>query len=189
MAEVVSNGGQLKDNNNNSNTNTNTNASSFITTIGDQNEFAETGGSLVPPPDDTDRAPNAIDDHEEEAYQMKQRERWEVRELLRVLRDYEGFVRKVEEIRERERRRNMTDEERLKEDVEDGRYRKPGTGEGALDRAQQGRGRERDRDRVHAEFTMKGSSGAGASASAKASAMPHKKMPYYHRGAFYVDED
>jgi hypothetical protein len=158
------------------------------TTIGDQNEFAESGGSMVPPPDDKDHAPNAVDDHEEEAYQMKEREKWEVRELLRLVRDFEVFLHAVEEKRDMERRRNMTDAERLKEDIEAGRYRKPGEGARNRAREQDGAGRG-SRDTISAEFTMKGSSGVGVSASAKASAVPRKKMPFYHRGAFYHEDD
>lgn len=86
--------------------------------MGDQNEFAETGGSTIPPPDDTDDG--------NEAQQMKEREDWEVRELLRLLRDFEEFIEEQNEREELERRRNMTDEERLREDVAEGRYRKPG---------------------------------------------------------------
>jgi len=86
--------------------------------MGDQNEFAETGGSAIPPPNDTDDGT--------ESEKMKQREDWEVRELLRLLREFEEFIEIQREQKELEHRRNMTDEERLKEDIESGRYRKPG---------------------------------------------------------------
>lgn len=84
----------------------------------DQNEFAEMGGSSLPPLDDTDDGP--------EEQQMKEREDWEVRELLRLLRDFEEFIEVQRDLKELERRRHMTDEERLKEDIESGSYRKPG---------------------------------------------------------------
>ncbi len=85
---------------------------------GDQNEFAETGGSAMPPPSDFDSL--------NEKDKMEQRDIWEVRELMRVLRDYEEFIHVQNEIKEKERRRNMTDEERFQEDVKSGKYRKPG---------------------------------------------------------------
>jgi len=54
------------------------------------------------------------------------RENWEVRELLRVLRDVEEVINKEQEKKDLERRRKMTDEERLQEDIATGKYRKPG---------------------------------------------------------------
>ncbi|GFH45053.1 hypothetical protein CTEN210_01527 [Chaetoceros tenuissimus] len=86
--------------------------------IGDQNEFTETGGSMIPPPDDTDA--------NDEEMKTLERENWEVRELLRVLRDVEEVINREQEKKEMERRRNMTDEERLQEDIATGKYRKPG---------------------------------------------------------------
>jgi microfibrillar-associated protein 1 len=114
--------------------------------LGDQNEFTETGGTTVPPPDDRDVT--------SETDQMKERENWEVRELLRVLRDFEEFLEEQREKRDLERRRNMTDEERLKEDIEAGRYKRPG------------------------EQRMNKQGQAGV----------HLQR-YFHRGAFYMDED
>lgn len=112
--------------------------------LGDQNEFMETGGTTLPPPDDKDVT--------SEVDKMKERENWEVRELLRVLRDFEEFLEEQNEKRELERRRNMTDEERLKEDIEAGRYKRPGEQ------------RSKKQDGVHLQR-------------------------YFHRGAFYMDED
>jgi microfibrillar-associated protein 1 len=89
---------------------------------GDQNEFAETGGSTMPPPDDNDNL-------NEENVEME-RKAWEVRELLRVLREFEVIIHDYKEMKELERRRNMTDEERYKEDVAAGRYKKPGEANG-----------------------------------------------------------
>ena len=85
---------------------------------GDQNEFSESGGAAIPPPNDHD--PTTEED------KMKQRDVWEVRELLRLLRDFEEYVHIQEEVKERERRRNMTEDERLQEDINSGKYRKPG---------------------------------------------------------------
>lgn len=85
---------------------------------GDQNEFAETGGTTMPPPDDNDN----MNDEDAE----KERKAWEVRELLRLLREFEVIIHDYTESKELERRRNMTDEERYKEDVAAGRYKKPG---------------------------------------------------------------
>jgi microfibrillar-associated protein 1 len=89
---------------------------------GDQNEFAETGGTTMPPPDDND---NLNDDDVE-----MERKAWEVRELLRLLREFEVIIHDYEESKELERRRNMTDDERYKEDVAAGRYKKPGEKDG-----------------------------------------------------------
>lgn len=85
---------------------------------GDQNEFNESGGSTIPPPNDFD--PKSEKD------KMTQRDLWEVRELLRLLRDYEEYIEAQNDIRETERRRAMTDEERYEEDVKSGKYRRPG---------------------------------------------------------------
>lgn len=115
--------------------------------LGDQNEFAETGGTTAPPPDDRDDI--------SQVQMMKEREHWEVRELLRVLRDMMEFIEEEKEKRELERRRNMTDEERLKEDIVSGRYQKPG-----------------EQQRIKRE-------GNGSA---------HLQR-YFHRGAFYMDED
>ena len=84
----------------------------------DQNEFSESGGSTIPPPSDHDST--------KEEDKMEQRDRWEVRELMRLLRDFEEYINAQNEIKERQRRRNMTDEERLQEDIKSGKYRKPG---------------------------------------------------------------
>jgi microfibrillar-associated protein 1 len=85
---------------------------------GDQNEFTESGGSTLPPPNDHDSM--------NEKDKMEQRDMWEVRELMRLLRDYEEYIEIQNDIKEKERRRNMTDEERFQEDLKSGKYRKPG---------------------------------------------------------------
>ena len=69
-------------------------------------------GVRNPPPDDKD-TPDSYD-------------AWEVRELQRLLSDYEAAMAREKEQRDLERRRNMTDEERLAEDIASGRYQKPG---------------------------------------------------------------
>ena len=120
--------------------------------IGLQNEFDESGGSSQPPPNDAD---NNLKEGELE----RRRDAWEVRELLRILRDYDEKAEAEREATELERRRNMTDEERLQEDIASGRYRKPG----------EQRRRKAD-----------GDDGGGKS---------KEGMRYYHRGAFYMDED
>lgn len=89
---------------------------------GDQNEFAETGGTTMPPPDDNDN----LNDEDVEM----ERKAWEVRELLRLLREFEVIIHDYKESKELERRRNMTDDERYKEDVAAGRYKKPGEKDG-----------------------------------------------------------
>ena len=120
--------------------------------IGLQNEFDESGGSSQPPPNDAD-------DNLKEGELEKRRDAWEVRELLRILRDYDEKAEAEREAAELERRRNMTDEERLQEDIASGRYRKPG---------------EQRRSKID------GDGGDGKS---------KEGMRYYHRGAFYMDED
>lgn len=115
---------------------------------GDQNEFAETGGSTLPPPNDND-------DNLSQEEKMKEREAWEVRELMRIIREFEEFIGEQREIKEIERRRNMTDRERYEEDVRSGRYRKPGE-------------------------QRRNNSGSGG--------QTHMQR-YYHRGAFYMDDD
>ena len=172
-----------------SNSNTNTNSQQSVETIGDQNEFTESGGSIAPPPDDRDHAQNYCDDKadssgsggnnlQEEVYQMKERENWEVRELLRLLRDFEIFIQKVKDAKEMDRRKQMTDEERLREDVKTGRYRKPGEG-----------ARNEIRNKILAKNSSRSDDNSNKIASAKASAVPHKKLPYYHKGAFYLDDE
>ena len=172
-----------------SNSNTNTNSQQSVETIGDQNEFTESGGSIAPPPDDRDHAQNYCDDKadssgsggnnfQEEVYQMKERENWEVRELLRLLRDFEIFIQKVKDAKEMGRRKQMTDEERLREDVKTGRYRKPGEG-----------ARNEIRNKILTKNSSISDDNSNTIASAKASAVPHKKLPYYHKGAFYLDDE
>ena len=87
--------------------------------IGLQNEFDESGGSAMPPPNDDD-------DNLPEGELQRRRDAWEVRELLRVLRGHDEKEAERREAAELERRRGLTDEERLREDVASGRYRRPG---------------------------------------------------------------
>ncbi len=119
----------------------------------DQIEFQESGGSSMKPPSDQDWT----NDKE----QMEQRDMWEVRELMRLLREYEEYIFIQQEAKERERRRNMTDEERYNEDVKSGKYRKPG-----------------EQRRQPSDVGRKGAGEDGV-----------YLQRYYHRGAFYMDED
>lgn len=116
-------------------------------------EFANGSSTLVPPNDSDDvgiTCTGAGDEGKE-----FERKAWEVRELLRLLRDFEEIKFKEQEIEERERRRNMTDQERYEEDVKAGKYRKPGE---------------------------QRQNGSGSAAMAQ-------NQRYFHRGAFYMDED
>ena len=169
---------------------------------GEGDEFNETGGCSMPPPDDND---DGLTVREEES----RRDAWEVRELLRcappfnkehhlvsfalqnhglesqlfpfpfscpfgchslhpflyvtsfpfvsprVLRDHDALAAVERERLELKRRRAMTDEERLAEDMVSGRYRRPGE--------------SRCRPKKDGE--------------------DHYLQRYYHRGAFYMDED
>ena len=65
--------------------------------------------------------PDDTDDKEAEA-----RDAWEVRELVRLLANWDREQARLREEAELRRRRAMTDEERLQEDMAAGRYRKPG---------------------------------------------------------------
>ncbi|KAL7518996.1 hypothetical protein ACHAWX_003798 [Stephanocyclus meneghinianus] len=86
--------------------------------VGEAEEFdvGEAGTDFIPIPDDSD--PN---DDSPELVQAE-RDAWEVRELLRILREFDKAAEAEREKREIERRRNMTDEERLTE----AGYRAPG---------------------------------------------------------------
>ena len=59
-----------------------------------------------------------------------ERDAWEVRELMRILRDVDVALEREKERRELGRRRALTDEERLAEDRSTGRYRAPGEARG-----------------------------------------------------------
>ncbi|KAL7482600.1 hypothetical protein ACHAW6_008268 [Cyclotella cf. meneghiniana] len=86
--------------------------------VGEAEEFdvGEAGIDFIPIPDDSD----PTDDSPELV--QAERDAWEVRELLRILREFDKAAEAEREKREIERRRNMTDEERLKEVG----YRAPG---------------------------------------------------------------
>lgn len=86
---------------------------------GEGEEFDSKGGCAMPPPDDRD---DGFEEEEEE----RRREAWEIRELLRILRDHDARMAVVREASELARRRAMTDEDRLAEDVASGRYKRPG---------------------------------------------------------------
>mmetsp|Transcript_14778 Transcript_14778/g.14968 ORF Transcript_14778/g.14968 Transcript_14778/m.14968 type:complete len:188 (-) Transcript_14778:64-627(-) len=104
---------------------------------------------MNPPPDDND-------DNDDEEQQMTRRDAWEVRELLRLLRDMDERESEIREREELARRRAMTDEERIAEDrLGNKQYLKPGSG------------------RHNNANTDKN----------------NHMQRYYHRGAFYMDDD
>eukprot|EP00804_Cyclotella_cryptica_P021929 CCRYP_000878-RA/>CCRYP_000878-RA protein AED:0.18 eAED:-0.26 QI:0/0/0/1/1/1/2/0/596 len=86
--------------------------------VGEAEEFdvGEAGVDFIPIPDDSD----PTDDSPELV--QAERDAWEVRELIRILRELDKAAEAEREKREIERRRNMTDEERLKKVG----YRAPG---------------------------------------------------------------
>jgi len=91
--------------------------------IGGEDEFdtGEAGGEFIVVPDDTD--PTEEDSPE---LVMAERDAWEVRELVRILRDVDEALARDKEKKELERRRGLSDNERLMEDKRSGRYRAPG---------------------------------------------------------------
>mmetsp|Transcript_21922 Transcript_21922/g.33159 ORF Transcript_21922/g.33159 Transcript_21922/m.33159 type:complete len:545 (-) Transcript_21922:551-2185(-) len=105
----------------------------------------EGGGATNTMPDDTDPS-DSID-------LEKLRDAWEVREIQRLLESQDLRDAKAEELMEYERRRKMTDQERLREDRALGLYMKPG---------EQREQKEED---------------------------SHYLQRYYHRGAFFMDEE
>jgi len=124
---------------------------------GDEFDTGEVGGEFLPVPDDSD----PVDEDSPELV-LAERDAWEVRELIRILRDVDEAVKLEKERKELERRRALTDEERLEEDKRSGRYRAPG----------EARRVRRDDER---RDVSKGES--------------HYLQRYHHRGAFYLDED
>lgn len=122
---------------------------------GDEFETGEVGGEFIPVPDDSDPT-----DEDSPELVLAERDAWEVRELIRILRDVDAAVELEKERKELERRRALTDEERLEEDKRSGRYRAPGR-------------RRRDDDRH----------GGGSKSDI------NYLQRYHHRGAFYMDED
>ena len=87
--------------------------------------------------------PNDDDDIDHDA--------WEIRELKRILQNIDAEETRLQEEKEKLRRRNMTDEERMQEDIKNGLYRKPGQQREASEQ--------------------------------------NKPQRYYHKGAFFMDED
>jgi microfibrillar-associated protein 1 len=124
---------------------------------GDEFDTGESGGEYIPVPDDAD--PDDPD------LLAAERDAWEVRELLRLLRDVDVAEEREKERLELVRRRGLTDEERLAEDRSSGRYRAPGE---ARRRAAAVGGR------------TNGDGGEGGG---------HYLQRFHHRGAFYMDED
>jgi len=104
---------------------------------------------------DDDGTMNAIPDDDD----TDDRDAWEVRELLRLLEDWEVEQQRIQARRDLMRRRNMTEEEKLQEDIATGRYRQPG----------------QQRKRPHDE-------------GANNNTLTLQSQRYFHRGAFYMDE-
>jgi microfibrillar-associated protein 1 len=88
---------------------------------GDEFETGEVGGEFIPVPDDSDPT-----DEDSPEMVLAERDAWEVRELIRILRDVDEAVERQKESKELERRRALTDQERLEEDRRSGRYQFPG---------------------------------------------------------------
>ncbi|KAL7472885.1 hypothetical protein ACHAXS_013267 [Conticribra weissflogii] len=128
---------------------------------GDEFDIGE-GREFISIPDDTDPT-------EEDSPELANAERdaWEVRELIRILREVDEAAKEEKERKELERRRAMTDEERLEEDRRTGRYRAPG--EARRRNAQDGNGHHGGKDGKSNENNY--------------------LQRYHHRGAFYMDED
>jgi len=82
----------------------------------DEDAEEEGGGAINAPPNDDDDVDCEME-----------RDAWEVRELRRLLDSMDELKRREKEMVERERRRQMTDEEVLQWDVSTGRYHAPGS--------------------------------------------------------------
>ena len=115
-------------------------ASSNNDNEGDEFDTGEAGGEYIPVPDDTDPAE---EDSPEKC--LAERDAWEVRELIRILRDVDEALEREKERKELERRRALTDGERLEEDRRSGRYRAPG----------EERRRQRDKDDKNSTYLQR----------------------------------
>ena len=113
-------------------------------------------------PRDIDQTETVVTDDEEELNSKEAIDAWEVRELVRLLQDWELEQEMKQQERELRRRRNMTEEEKFQEDVATGRYQQPG------------QNRKRP---LNGEGTQSNSI-----------SQQHGKR-YYHRGAFYMDDE
>jgi len=111
------------------------------------------GGDFISVPDDSDPTEDGS------SALQAEKDAWEVRELVRILRDIDAALEAEKERKELARRRALTDEERLEEDKRLGRYRAPG----------EARRRQHDGD--------------------KDGERNNYLQRYHHRGAFYLDED
>ena len=87
---------------------------------GDEFDTGEVGGDFILVPDDSD----PVD--QDSGLVLAERDAWEVREIIRILRDVDEGLELEKERKEKERRRALTDQERLEEDRRSGRYRAPG---------------------------------------------------------------
>ena len=107
----------------------------------------ECGGTLQPPPDDNDDATN------DPVEASKQRDSWQVRELLRILQIYDVLEEEKRAEEELKFRRGLTDAEIM---------------------ALEGEGKKGKNDRTR---------------NNKEKSQPKHMQRFYHRGAFYLDED
>ena len=94
-------------------------ASSNLSLQTDEDELQdeESGGAINHPPNDDD-----------ELDKEKERNRWEIRELDRLLKSVDMQETRSMVAKEYSRRKTLTDAECLKEDIESGRYQAPGSG-------------------------------------------------------------
>eukprot|EP00814_Leptocylindrus_danicus_P003615 CAMPEP_0116031602 /NCGR_PEP_ID=MMETSP0321-20121206/17654_1 /TAXON_ID=163516 /ORGANISM="Leptocylindrus danicus var. danicus, Strain B650" /LENGTH=486 /DNA_ID=CAMNT_0003506843 /DNA_START=287 /DNA_END=1748 /DNA_ORIENTATION=- len=105
----------------------------------DKNQVKKDDDGWIAMPDDDDDGPNCDEKLEYE--------NWEVRELMRLLRDIDEAEDEENELAELERRRNMTEADRRREDEALGKFSR--------------------KDKPKGKFMQR----------------------YYHKGAFYMDED
>lgn len=125
-----------------------------------QDSDSELLANLGPMPDDADE----VEDEENKVVVLAaSRNAWEVRELVRLLVDYDILQAAKQEAAELARRRKMTDEERLQEEIAAGRYQKPG--------------QARQQQLQQANDKNSGGGGGGG---------PQR---FFHRGAYYMDQD
>jgi microfibrillar-associated protein 1 len=90
-------------------------ASSARDNDGGDDAFEGVTGARNAIPSDSDDDHGGSDGEDHHHHRRQRRDDWEVRELLRLLRDIDVEEERIREATERERRRNMTDEEIMRE--------------------------------------------------------------------------
>lgn len=130
LAEMLSNEAKNKSNDND---------------LSNNNSDDEGGGTLMPPPSDDD-------DYENETEALKQRDAWQVRELLRILHTFEAIQEEERAAKELEFRRGLSDAEIMALERKERHNRGPS---------------ERKAGKEKGMYLQR----------------------YFHRGAFYLDED